>query len=542
MGSAERGRAAGGGSGHDEAQRAVTVNGHAAGGEPLPERTFTSAFRVGRAASCEVQLEAASVSRVHLEVVFTGGHWWARDAGSANGTWCDERRVERVRLDGRVQLRLGRNGPTLVLSVPAAAPPARAGSPAARPRDVEHYARHYLGDGAESEPAGEHTMMIRRAFAAVRSRQRRRYGLALAALAALMLGIGGYALVQRARHQARERRMARKVEQVRDEHDRLRGAAAALFDELKKMEVQVAQLRHYVEEKGGAALADQLADLDDSRRRLARRYDGYIETHGLRRRLRSDEQVIYRLARVFNESEFGMPAAFVDSVKAAIRDYWQTGVGRGRLERALATAARHGYTGAIVQELQRHGLPAQFFYLALQESNFDRHAIGPLTRWGRAKGMWQFIPRTALLYGLDPGPYPDKDLIDAHDERHDFAKSTRAAARYLETIYATLAQASGLLVTASYNWGEHRIVDRLEQLAGPQAIPEDALRGIPEDPTQRNYWRFLGEYRDRMPEETKDYVLRIFSAAVIGEDPRLFGFDFDNPLAPFMEQRAGEPD
>jgi hypothetical protein len=30
-------------------------------------------------------------------------------------------------------------------------------------------------------------------------------------------------------------------------------------------------------------------------------------------------------------------------------------------------------------------------------------------------------------------------------------------------------------------------------------------------------------------------VLKIFSAAVIGQDPRRYGFDFDNPLKPYME-------
>ena len=59
--------------------------------------------------------------------------------------------------------------------------------------------------------------------------------------------------------------------------------------------------------------------------------------------------------------------------------------------------------------------------------------------------------------------------------------------------------------------------------------------GIPADPGSRNYWAFIGEYSDRMPEETKDYVLKIFAAAVIGESPRLFGFDMDNPLAPYLE-------
>ena len=33
-----------------------------------------------------------------------------------------------------------------------------------------------------------------------------------------------------------------------------------------------------------------------------------------------------------------------------------------------------------------------------------------------------------------------------------------------------------------------------------------------------------------MPTQTYDYVFYIVSAAVIGENPRLFGFPFDNPL------------
>jgi hypothetical protein len=96
-----------------------------------------------------------------------------------------------------------------------------------------------------------------------------------------------------------------------------------------------------------------------------------------------------------------------------------------------------------------------------------------------------------------------------------------------------LAQASGLLAMASYNWGEHRVVDKLDDLSGPQTIPRAALEGIPENPSARNYWRFLGEYANRMPTETKVYVLKIFSAAVIGEDPR---FDIDNPLEAHMDE------
>jgi hypothetical protein len=45
----------------------------------------------------------------------------------------------------------------------------------------------------------------------------------------------------------------------------------------------------------------------------------------------------------------------------------------------------------------------------------------------------------------------------------------------------------------------------------------------------------LERYHDRIPDQTYDYVFYIVSAAVIGENRRLFGFDFDNPLG-FIEK------
>jgi hypothetical protein len=56
------------------------------------------------------------------------------------------------------------------------------------------------------------------------------------------------------------------------------------------------------------------------------------------------------------------------------------------------------------------------------------------------------------------------------------------------------------------------------------------MRGIANDPAHRTYWRFLTEYRNRMPAETRDYVMNIFAAAVIGQNPRMFGIDMDPPV------------
>jgi len=70
------------------------------------------------------------------------------------------------------------------------------------------------------------------------------------------------------------------------------------------------------------------------------------------------------------------------------------------------------------------------------------------------------------------------------------------------------------LVMASYNWGPTNMRKR--------------IRRMPENPRDRNFWKLLKQHK--IPKETYDYVFYIISATVIGENPRLFGFEFDNPL------------
>ena len=163
-------------------------------------------------------------------------------------------------------------------------------------------------------------------------------------------------------------------------------------------------------------------------------------------------------------------------------------------------------------------LPPQFFYLAMQESNFDSDRSRSADALGLRQGH----------VAVHPGDRPEiraedrtarrrMQRLDPADERLDWEKATRAAARYIKDIYATDAQASGLLVMASYNWGERRVIDR--------------LRKMPSNPRERNFWKLLAQYPEDVPQETYDYVFSIVSAAVIGENPRLFGFQFDNPLA-----------
>ncbi len=524
---------------------------------------FDEPFCIGRDPECALRLHSSRVSRRHAEIVIEEGQWWIVDLGSTNGTFVDGVRITRALLQGEATLTIGDAGPVLqvrvdappehtgafdavdsittrgqppqsapgdappkeaeaeepfeplfplrkapVASRAAAAPPQTASGPP--PRSVDTAIRHYFGD--ENAPAGERTILIRQAFRQVHKKQQRTYGTAIGIAVAIALLIGAYAVFQHFQMQRMEAR------------------AGALFTEMREDDLELTRLRMLIEEQGGASVEEQLNLLEERRERKRRSYDGFIEEMGIRRGLTEEEKVIYKVARIFNESELQMPAGFVRATKDVIHNHWQTR-GRQTFVLGIQRAQENGYTPLIVEAFRKQGLPPEFFYLALQESVFEPTVSGPATRWGIAKGMWQFIPDTGASYGLRIGPRKDERVFDPLDERYDAALASDAAARYLRDIYAKLARASGLLAMASYNWGERRVVSKLDRL----------LEDIPDTPEARSYWRFYSEYDERMPEETKDYVLKIFAAAVIGEDPRLFGFDFDNPLAPYLSE-DGDPD
>ncbi len=468
-----------------------------------------SPFRIGRADDCEVSINNEYVSRVHAEVAFENGTWCIRDLNSSNGIYLNGRRVERTLITGPTAIRLGVEGPEILLSPETAAdikeqPSAPQPHAPAAPISPSHgsgtvirkYVDHYFSDSANSAPAGEHTMYVRRAFAAVQKKQKRNYGMILGAVLLVALCAGGYAYYE---HR---------------ELQKQRALAEDLFYTMKSLDLDIANLERALAESGSPQQATMVQQ--DSRRRneMQSAYDQYLAVlHVYNPRMTEQQRIMLRVARIFGECELDMPPDFEAEVNKYI-GYWQHS---GRLPNAIHTAQENGYVDKISSELLAQGLPTQFFYLALQESNFDPYVSGPMTHMGIAKGMWQFVPDTAVKYGLRIGPLSDLRRPDPADERDQFEKATKAAARYLKDLYATDAQASGILVMACYNWGEN------------QVLP--LVRSMPANPRERNFWRLLAHHRDQIPKQTYDYVFYIFSAAVIGENPRLFGFDFDNPLA-----------
>lgn len=475
--------------------RVLRVHIEKGGTQPQPERRFEKDFTIGRSRQCDIQVNDPLVSSRHAEVVYEQGRWIVQDLQSTNGIYLNGTRVHRAALPPQSRLELARGGPALKLALES--PPAPAET-LAHPDEVSmtKIAQRYF-DTEAPEKAGAHTMLIRRAFHQVRRKQSKRYGIVIGVILVVMLGLAG------AWYQQRQR-----VKEL----ERLHALAEDVFYAMKAQEVQIAQLRSLVGRD--QALKKQF---DEKLRQQQSRREGYNkiarEALGISpEKISAEDWLIYQVARWFGECDASMPADFVQTVRKYI-GYWKS---TSRLHEALARAQANGYTVKIVETLKANDLPPHFFYLALKESGFDVKACGPATRYGYAKGMWQFIPPTAKDYGLLVGPWADFQIYDPRDERHDFEKSTAAAAKYLQDLYATKAQASGLLVMACYNWGESNILPLIERL--------------PENPRERNFWRLLAQAK--IPQETYDYVFYIFSAAVIGENPRLYGFDFDKPLPP----------
>jgi pSer/pThr/pTyr-binding forkhead associated (FHA) protein len=472
------------------------------------EYRFAEPFKVGRGDDCAVRIQDAQVSRQHLRVEFEGAQWMVQDLQSGNGVFADGQRLTvATPVDASLTLTLGSDGPSLTLEVEGAKPTRRPTPPAATVQGpvnetvaLARYAERYFGSGDNDESAGRHTRMIRQAFRKVQRRQRMKYGWVVAMVAAAAVAAGGYAYYG-------HRQMARQ-----------KALALDLFYSMKSLDLDIANLERLVASSGNTQGSEQVKRYLERRREMEKSYDSFLANLNVYNRPLSDqERLILRVTRLFGECDVAAPPEYINEVMSYIQK-WQSSQ---RYVNAVQVAHEKGYAKRIADEFLSQNLPPQFFYLAMQESNFDAFASGEPTSWGIAKGMWQFIPDTARRYGLNVGPLEAQRQPDASDDRHKWDRATVAAARYIKDIYATDAQASGLLVMASYNWGEGHVI-RL-------------IRSLSENPRDRNFWALLDRYRNRIPKQTYDYVFYIVSAAVIGENPRLFGIPIDPPLG-FLEK------
>ena len=455
---------------------------------------FTETVRIGRAETNGLVVDDDRVSAEHLELRKTDEGWEIVDLGSTNGTFINDTPVSRARVGARTTVRLGDGGLELRLTIPSLA-----ASGDTRKVSTSDVVDRYLANDAPADMSPR-TLVIRTALKDRQEQQTnswlkrtRHLRVAVVCLIVLSIAAGGIAVWQAQRVRA------------------LRTAAGAVFNTMKSLELDVRRL----EAKSGP---DRSAK--EHRARLEAQYEDLLKTLGIYGdRTPADVQLIYRTVHRLGESEATVPRGFVDEVRKYIK-LWKT----VDLEAGFARAKAQGMGPRVSAILLQHHLPREFFYLALQESKLDPKAIGPSTRFGVPKGLWQFIPPTAEAYGLRVGALQGERRFDPSDERHDVTKATTAAARYLADMYTTDAQASGLLVMASYNMGE----TRLRRL----------IRSMPQSPAERNFWALLELHHKEIPKETYDYVFRVVSAAVIGANPKLFGFEFEPPLGPMPDATA----
>ena len=461
------------------------------------EYYFSNTFRIGREDHCAIQINHGLVSRDHVEVSLKKGEWWIADLFSSNGTFIDEKKIDHRLITEPVKIELGKNGP--LLSFELVTETNKSFIEQGDGGTLTSYIQRYFKDDTQNLNAGAHTRMIQQAFQVVKKKQSSQYKKIIAGVVVVFLIVAVYAVYQHIK--ANEQREL----------------AESIFYEMKGIELQLSKLASIVQNTGNVEIEQTIEKMRTDYQRMEQIYDKYVGELDIYD-LNDQDRLILKMARMFGECEINVPDNFVKEVKDFIKA-WQSSP---RLEEAIRREKESGKASVIVNEFTNQHLPAQFYYLALQESSFKYDAVGPITRYGYAKGVWQFIPSTAERYGLRVGPLSDRNTYDPVDERFDFKKATNAAARYIKDIFNTDAQASGLLVMASYNWGEGNIVKLIRQM--------------PENPRDRNFWNLLVNHRNKIPDETYNYVFYIFSAAVICENPRLFGFNFDNPLVEAMGQ------
>lgn len=501
---------------------------------------FSNKFTVGRSPDNDIALSNPLISRYHFEVKWENASWWIYDLNSANGTFLNRSPIkQRTHLELPTKVTLGKAGLTLEIEAnyPYSTPKSNNNqqpvldaesssetNQALRNLSKEEIKARLLSE-KEAKDSGEYTRIIRRIIQEDRSILKKNNKRIIWIISATLLLLAFIATYQ---------------QMVLNNTRKL---AVDMFYDIKTLEISLSQaeikleenaevldltMRLIVKEKLGAEqekiqkerekIAAERSRIASERKKLINmknKYQQYVQdTKLLRIRFPSSAQYIEELttkvARGFGESELELPSGFVAEVQRYIQ-YWQKS---SRMGQAIKHLEENSYASVIINALEKEGLPLYFMYLPLQESNFNTHAIGPETRFGIAKGAWQFLATTAQDYGLKPGPLANSREFDPHDERFNFIKATQAGAKHLKHIYSTEAQASGLLVMASYNYGHTRVRNMINKMK--------------EDPRERNFWKFIQQ--NNLPKETYDYVFYIFSAAVIGEDPKYFGFNFTPPL------------
>lgn len=146
------------------------------------------------------------------------------------------------------------------------------------------------------------------------------------------------------------------------------------------------------------------------------------------------------------------------------------------------------YLHFIVEELDKRNMPMELALLPVVESGYEPFAYSH----GRAAGIWQFIPGTGKVFGLDQNWW--------YDGRRDIVKSTHAALDYLEKLHNDFGDWE--LALAAYNAGEGTV---------GRAIKRNQELGKDTD-----FWSL------DLPAETTAYVPKLLAVSHLIQQPETY--------------------
>ena len=133
-------------------------------------------------------------------------------------------------------------------------------------------------------------------------------------------------------------------------------------------------------------------------------------------------------------------------------------------------------------------VPEELIYLSMIESGLRPDARS----WAKAVGLWQFMTGTGRMYGLRGNWW--------YDERRDFEKSTRAAARHMKDLFSEFGDWH--VVLAAYNSGAGNVYKAIRRSGST------------------DYWGM----RSFLPRQTRNYVPEYIAVVRMANNPEQYGF------------------
>lgn len=187
----------------------------------------------------------------------------------------------------------------------------------------------------------------------------------------------------------------------------------------------------------------------------------------------------------FSDEEISKMMALIPSTipldyNTAVKQYIEKFTTSRRSFIAKALGLSNFYFDTYNEVFDRHNMPLDFKYLSVIESGLNTRARSNMG----ATGLWQFMYKTGLAYGLQANSYID--------ERCDPILSTDAAARYLKDLYKIYGDWQ--MCMAAYNAG-----------------PGNVNKAIARSGGKRDYWSI----RPFLPTETQNYVPQYIAVAFV---------------------------